>query len=120
MYYAGHGVISNTTHAVCNGGPSNEKTRYPLERALRSLGRVRGGYVVAIFDCCRERFKEDRRGGNEEGDDIDMDMEDYSNFIAWFGCPPESTVAAKSTIAIDFFEALKERANPSDGTILLP
>ena len=48
-----------------------------------------------------------------------MDLEDYQNWIGWFGCPPGSTVAARSTIAVDFFAALKNNAN-RDGTIQLP
>lgn len=31
VYYAGHGVMTNMTHAVCNGGVRNSKARYPLE-----------------------------------------------------------------------------------------
>ena len=49
-----------------------------------------------------------------------MDLENYHNFLGWFGCPPGSTVAEKSTIAVDFFTALNRNANNSDGTIRLP
>ena len=59
VYYAGHGVMNNMTHAVCNGGydfhgnPSNVKCRYNLENSLRILGFEKGGYVVGVFDCTR-------------------------------------------------------------------
>ena len=46
-----------------------------------------------------------------------MSMTDYHNFILWFGCPAGSSVDAKSTIAVDFFEELKNKARPSDGTV---
>ena len=56
----------------------------------------------------------------DTNDVIDMSMEDYHNFILWFGCPPGSQVNAKSTIAVDFFRELEQNANDSDGSILLP
>jgi hypothetical protein len=31
IYYAGHGIMSNTTYAVCNGAAKRTKIRYPLE-----------------------------------------------------------------------------------------
>ena len=128
IYYAGHGVMTKgMTHAVCNGGfdkqgrPTTSKAFYPLENSLRSLGTERGGYVIGIFDCCRETLTEATRGGmGVDGDGLDMTAEEYHNFILWFGCPPGSQVDAKSTIAIDFFREMKEHANNSDGTILLP
>ena len=69
VYFAGHGVMTNMTHAVCNGAfdkqgrPNYSKARYPLENSLRSLGIERGGYVIGIFDCCREQLNEATRGG---------------------------------------------------------
>ena len=113
--------MANTTYAVCNGAPRPTKIRYPLEMNLRSLGTERGGYVMAIFDCCREQLSQAMRGsGDPPEDDLDMDMEDYVNFVFWFGCPPNSGVSATSTIAVDFFKQLKIEARPHDGTIVLP
>ena len=128
VYYAGHGVMTNMTHVVCNGGvdkqgrPSISKARYPLENSIRSLGVERGAYVISIFDCCREQLSEAMRGGmpNDPNDNIDMSMDDYHNFILWFGCPAGSQVDARSTIAVDFFQELRRNAKRSDGTILLP
>ena len=74
---------------------------------MRTLGTERGGYVVAIFDCCREQFDEVSRGSGKDVDEVDMSMEDYHNYILWFGCPPGSQVDATSTIAVDFFAALR-------------
>ena len=31
IYYAGHGIMANTTYAVCNEAPKRTKIRYPLE-----------------------------------------------------------------------------------------
>ena len=63
VYYAGHGVLTQTTNALCNGflqknGQKGKltKTRYDLEYRLRSLGQEEGGYILGIFDCCREQL----------------------------------------------------------------
>ena len=118
--------MTNMTHAVCNGGVDKEgrqstsKTRYPLESSLRNLGTERGGYVLSIFDCCREPLTEAMRGAADVEESIDMSMQDYHNFILWFGCPAGSQVDARSTIAVDFFRELKNNAKSSDGTVLLP
>ena len=44
-----------------------------------------------------------RGSGDPPEDNLDMDMDDYVNFVFWFGCPPNSGVSATSTIAVDFF-----------------
>ena len=68
VYYAGHGLMTETTNALCNGfrqknGQKGKysKTRYNLEHRLRSLGMEEGGYILGIFDCCRERISQDKR-----------------------------------------------------------
>ena len=60
------------------------------------------------------------RGAADVEEGIDMSMQDYYNFILWFGCPAGSQVDARSTIAVDFFRELKNNAKSSDGTVLLP
>ena len=60
------------------------------------------------------------RGAADVEESIDMSMQDYHNFILWFGCPAGSQVDARSTIAVDFFRELKNNAKSSDGTVLLP
>ena len=75
VYYAGHGIMANTTYAVCNEATKRTKIRYPLELNLRSLATERGGFVVGIFDCCRERLSDAMRGsGDPPEDNLDMDM----------------------------------------------
>ena len=68
---------------------------------------------MGLFDCCREEVSsnDDRgTGGNHGG----------MNLILSFGCPPSSTTPKKSTIAVDYFEHLKLKANQQDGTVILP
>ena len=86
---------------------------------MRNLATYPGGYVIAIFDCCRERISDAMRGGAEAPAQVE-DMDDYCNFIFWFGCQPNSGVSAASTIAVDFFKQLKQRARPHDGSVILP
>lgn len=57
---------------------------------------------------------------DEPTDGVDMTMEDYHNFVIWYGCAPGDTVDAKSTIAVDFFRELKQRANNREGTVIIP
>ena len=76
---------------------------------------------MAIFDCCRERLSDAMRGsGDPPEDNLDMDMDDYVNYIFWFGCPPNSGVSASSTIAVEFFKQLRKVARPHDGSVTLP
>lgn len=65
-------------------------------------------------------LNEAMRGGFNEPNQIDVSMEDYHNFVLWFGCPAGSQVDAKSTIAVDFFEKLRENADNNDGAVLVP
>ena len=121
VYYAGHGIMDNTTYAVCNEATKRHKIRFPLELNLKALATEKGSYVVAVFDCCRERLSDAMRGtGNTNQNLQDIDMDDYVNYIFWFGCPPNSGVSANSTIAIDLFKQLKRVARPYDGSVILP
>ena len=63
VYYAGHGIMDNTVHIVCNGGVRPSKYIYPLQHRLNSLAKETGCYVLGIFDCCREKMKPAMRGG---------------------------------------------------------
>ena len=51
VYYAGHGMMDNTTYCVLNG-----KRMYPLEKMLRTIAKQDGSYVMSVFDCCREKL----------------------------------------------------------------
>ena len=114
VYYAGHGVMTTMTYALCNGATMPDgslgkvsKTRYPLENRLRSLGQIPGAYVLGILDCCREYLEEAKRGS---GADEVVQEGDYTNCLIWFGCPAGSGVDASSTIARDFFAQMKHVA----------
>ena len=111
VYYAGHGVMKDKLHTVCNPeqpyNPNPDSTYkkdpnrpiYSLENSLRNtLGQQNGGYTVGIFDCCREEYSSLSRGGADPPDDIDCDEKDYQNFILWVGCPPRSPFGAQTTI----------------------
>ena len=50
IYYAGHGIVDNMTFAV-----TNEDQDFPLEQNIRQIANVEGSYVVALFDCSRQR-----------------------------------------------------------------
>ena len=110
IYYAGHGVSDNYTFAMLN---DPTRPQFPLEQQVRTLSKQAGSYVVALFDCCRERVKVPKamssaaHGGADE------------NFIITFGCPPTATVPARSTIARAYFTFLRDAAD-DEGAILLP
>ena len=121
--------MTNMAYALCNGHRNADgskgkptKTRYPLEMQIRALGQNKGGFVIGIFDCCREMLSESMRGGFGDPPDsnIDLDIDDYNQWIIWFGCPAASGVSANSTIAVDFFKELKKAARPYDGQVILP
>ena len=73
-YYAGHGIMDNNTKIVLNG-----PKMYPLEKILRGMATSQGSYVVALFDCCREKFEAAATRGtgqNNDDDENDMDAEE--------------------------------------------
>ena len=120
FYYAGHGVMRNFTKAVCNTATRPGRIEYPLEANLRELGQRHGAWVLGIFDCCRAQFESPHRGGGGGGggDDDDED-ESYRNCWLTFGCKPNSTVSAVSSIATDFFRVLN-KGKRADGSIIFP
>ena len=63
VYYAGHGIMDNHVHMVCNGGARASKYIYPLQHRLNCLAQETGCYVLGIFDCCREKLVPAMRGG---------------------------------------------------------
>ena len=74
VYYAGHGIMDNNTKIVLNG-----PRMYPLEKILRGMATGDGSYIVALFDCCREKLSSGatRGGGNADDDEADdMDAEE--------------------------------------------
>lgn len=98
-----------------------EHTKYPLESQLRAISNVENSYIVALFDCCRERISDNLRqvlrnsGAQETPDEDDGGV----NLIISFGCKPSSGVPGKSTIAVNYFEHLQRMAG-TDGSVILP
>ena len=106
VYYAGHGVMQNFTKVVCNKFKRPAQVFFPLEQNLRTLGTKPGTYVVGIFDCCRAEFVRPDRGAHDKMNDGSNDMEEAEekrNCILTFGCRPNSSVSAVSTVANEFF-----------------
>ena len=119
VYYAGHGMMNNTTYIVTNG-----KRMYPLESTLRCLAKADGSYVVSVFDCCREKMQQKPMRGRIEANSSSYDFEDESewigkpnnsqeNIIITYGCQPSQGVPAKSTLATTYFQYLGKSSQPS-------
>ena len=88
---------------------------------LRNIGKLPDVIVFGIFDCCREKLRPELadvyRGGG--GEDVEVN-EHESNFIFTFGCPPNGSVDARSTIAVEYFQTLHTFAEKQHGTVYLP
>ena len=50
VYFAGHGQQEASNQILV----LNEEKKYPLEKMLRTLAKNEKGYVISVFDCCRE------------------------------------------------------------------
>jgi len=109
--------MENFTFAVVN---EIKKARFPLEKFLRVLGTTPGAYVLGVFDCCREKFSAEMRGPNDKTNNFIDEIGNYRNTLLSFACPPNSGVAARSTVAVSYFEKLRELAHPYDGSVILP
>ena len=140
IYCAGHGMMKNTTRLVLNIGKDEDEWMFDLEYWIRLLGEVRFNFTIGIFDCCRsdlskfekviaeqdqvqqrKKQKETRQAQNlnkeetKQGASRDLggkkaSKNDYRNTVLVFGCPPEKTVKAWSTIAVEFFEIIQTRS----------
>lgn len=90
---------------------SAEKPTFPLEAMTRSLSRTIGAYVVAVFDCCRERktaaMKPLTKGSNAAPSELEADNSPGRNLIIINGCEPNRSVAAKSPIAAKVIDTLR-------------
>ena len=65
MTYGGHGIQDNFTYAMCSG-VDRTNVAFNLEAKARLLSQVDGVYVVALFDCCREKMRvEEVRNGKK-------------------------------------------------------
>ena len=100
--------------------------KYPLEKILRDIACTDGSYVMALFDCCRERLpQEEMRGRStyDEDEDILNEPKNEENLIITFGCMPSAGVPAKSTVARAYFRHLRHSARVKDlgvGNLVLP
>ena len=95
--------MDNTTFAVMNDSDA-KRWKFPLELFLCTLISTPGAWVVGIFDCCRERISNAMRGGGlDNNEDLPPKNPKYKNGMLSFGCPPNSGVDARSTIADEYF-----------------
>ena len=111
FYYSGHGLQDAMTLAACN-----EDKNFPIEKMIRILATIQKSYIVAVFDCCRQKLKQATRGGAEE----EESKAEANNLVLTFGCQPDDTVPERSTIAVAFFEKLRSKANAATGEVSLP
>ena len=80
---------------------------------MRTLSKAEGSYIIALFDCCREKIKVPKANSSSAQSGTD------ENFIMTFGCPPTQTVAARSTIAKAYFTFMRD-ASDDEGILYLP
>ena len=95
----------------------NDRRDYPLESKLRSIAMNPGSYIVAMFDCCREKYTSAMQYGGGGGSTNGEDM----NIVISFGCALGSLVPEDNqNMSVDYFEFLKRRSHPDDGSVILP
>ena len=71
FYFAGHGAQDNTTSMILNG----DSTMFPIEKMLRVIAGMKGTYVVALLDCCREKIDLMKwRGTQDHSADLSPDL----------------------------------------------
>ena len=57
---------NNQTYAVLGKANDPNKALYPIEANLRAISKAKGGYIVGVLACCRERFQ--TRGNDSMAD----------------------------------------------------
>ena len=63
VHYGGHGVIhKGVTQAFVND-PDPKKSLYAIEQMIRDLSKIKGGYIIALLDCCRHEWDAQRMRG---------------------------------------------------------
>ena len=127
VYYAGHGAMDSETSMILNGA----STMYPLEKMLRVLAGMSRTFVVALLDCCREKVDSTKWRGTNNKADVDPDLlalfamqddiqqKNTTNYLITYGCPPDTGVPAKSTIAVAYFKFLNSQKD-NKGKVTLP
>ena len=85
---------------------------------LRVVGRMKGTYVIALLDCCREKIDFTKWRGSIKKAKIPSDLEVMfeaqdmiqqthdTNYLVTYGCEPSRGVPSKSTIAVAYFKFL--------------
>ena len=71
VYYAGHGAQDNDTSMILNGA----STMFPLEKMLRVIAGMKGTYVIALLDCCREKLDSTKWRGTSNKAELSSDLE---------------------------------------------
>ena len=100
VYFAGHGQQEASNQILV----LNEEKKYPLEKMLRTLAKNEKGYVIAVFDCCREQAPAEKMRGGGEEERKEASIEDSGFFlldiienisvtskmryVAFYGCEP--------------------------------
>lgn len=104
---------------------------FPLEKMLRVIAGMKGTYVIALLDCCREKLDSTKWRGTSNKADLSPDLEALfaaqdaiqqrhdCNYLVTYGCPPSQGVPAKSTIAVAYFKFLNGQKD-SNGAITMP
>ena len=113
---------------------------FNLEGRTRILATIKNTYVVALFDCCREKMtckdivngKTTTSGGPSRGgtdkSSMDQDKDDQKyeddgkarNLIIVFGCMPFDRTPADSKLIVQFFQMVKEMNDRGENIVLLP
>ena len=90
---------------------------------MRTLAAMRGSYVAALLDCCREKLPVLQRGGGDNaGDNLEMNDDTIGrdmNYIVTYGCPPSLGTPTKSTISLAYFDWLRKKADAYHGDVTL-
>ena len=116
VYFAGHGIIEEQTKAVVNTD-NPKRWAFPIEQNIRILGAIKGCFVFAVLDCCREMIKaaiaasiapkpkpaEGVANSRGIGAANASDPEEWNCCAINFGCKAGCTVAGASTIAMTYF-----------------
>jgi hypothetical protein len=100
---------------------------------MRHLAQIPGSYILAIFDCCREKLRYDAppptatgikgvvhaaRGTGEAPEEDTDEHTSFRNLIMVFGCPPNSFVPADSTLTVELFQNILKQADKDNMAIL--
>ena len=112
IYYAGHGVMLNTTRIVLNEEENCDRY-FDIELKLTVLSAHRKNtFTTMIFDCCRERISVEAMRG---GEDFATPEENFQNLHIIFGCPPSDGVSLNSELSKDYVECVTESIKKCGG-----